>query len=160
MLFNSYIFIFLFLPLSVAGYFLLNHWHHYRLANVFLIGMSLWFYGYFNPSYLWIICGSIVGNFLLSQLLHRTAGKRKKAMLAVGAIANVAVIFYFKYFNFFLENINALFGQSFVLHNIVLPLGISFLPSSRFPTWWTPTAGRPKGIASMSTPCLFLSFPS
>lgn len=126
MLFNSYIFIFLFLPLSLAGYFLLNHWHRYRLANIFLIAMSLWFYGYFNPSYLWIICSSIIGNFLLSMLLQRTTGVSKKVILITGILANVFVIFYFKYFNFFLENINILFGQSFVLRNIVLPLGISF----------------------------------
>lgn len=127
MLFNSYIFIFLFLPLALAGYFLLNHWHHYRLANVFLVGMSLWFYGYFTPSYLWIICGSIVGNYLISRLLQRiTATPCKKMLLALGTLANVAVIFYFKYFNFFLQNVNALLGKDFVLQNIVLPLGISF----------------------------------
>lgn len=127
MLFNSYIFIFLFLPAALIGYFLLNHGRHYRLANLFLIGMSLWFYGYFNPSYLLIICGSIIGNFWISRLLQRlTPGSGKKAVLALGTIANVAVIFYFKYFNFFLENLNTLFGQSFVLRNIVLPLGISF----------------------------------
>lgn len=127
MLFNSYIFIFLFLPLSLIGYFLLNHWHHDRLANTFLILISLWFYGYFTPSYLWIICGSIAGNFWISRLLQRISSSiGKKAVLVFGAIANVAVIFYFKYFNFFLENLNALFGQSFVLQNIVLPLGISF----------------------------------
>lgn len=157
MLFNSYIFIFLFLPLSVAGYFLLNHWHRYRLANGFLIGMSLWFYGYFNPSYLWIICGSIVGNFLLSQLLHRTAGKRKKAVLAVGTIANVAVIFYFKYFNFFLENINALFGQSFVLRNIVLPLGISFFTFQQISYLVDSYRGQTKGYR-FDEYALFVSF--
>lgn len=157
MLFNSYIFIFLFLPLSVAGYFLLNHWHRYRLANGFLIGMSLWFYGYFNPSYLWIICGSIVGNFLLSQLLHRIAGKRKKAVLAVGTIANVAVIFYFKYFNFFLENINALFGQSFVLRNIVLPLGISFFTFQQISYLVDSYRGQTKGYR-FDEYALFVSF--
>lgn len=127
MLFNSYIFIFLFLPVALLGYFVLNHWHRYRLANIFLILMSLWFYGYFNFSYLWIISGSIVGNFVLSRLLQRLGpGPARKAVLALGIIANVAVIFYFKYFDFFLENLNVLFGQSFVLRNIVLPLGISF----------------------------------
>lgn len=157
MLFNSYIFIFLFLPLSLAGFFLLNHWHRYRLANGYLIGMSLWFYGYFNPSYLWIICGSIVGNFLLSQLLHRTAGKRKKAVLAVGTIANVAVIFYFKYFNFFLENINALFGQSFVLRNIVLPLGISFFTFQQISYLVDSYRGQTKGYR-FDEYALFVSF--
>jgi len=124
MLFNSYIFIFLFLPLALAGYYGLNRLGRFRLANFFLTGMSLWFYGYFHPAYLWILCGSIAGNFLLSRAMARF--RCRKWLLAVGILANVAVIFYFKYFNFFLENVNALLGRSFALRQIVLPLGISF----------------------------------
>lgn len=71
MLFNSYVFIFLFLPLALAGYYLLNYLKKYRAAGVFLTGMSLWFYGYFNKSYLFIICGSIAANYLLSVLINR-----------------------------------------------------------------------------------------
>lgn len=67
MLFNSYIFVFLFLPAALAGYYIGNHFRVYRWADIFLIGMSLWFYGYFNPSYLVIICGSIVLNYGLSK---------------------------------------------------------------------------------------------
>ncbi len=52
MLFNSYVFIFLFLPLALAGYYILNYLKKYKIAGVFLTGMSLWFYGYFNKSYL------------------------------------------------------------------------------------------------------------
>ena len=132
MLFNSYIFLFLFLPAALAGYYVLNYLKQFRLADVFLIGMSLWFYGYFNPSYVAIICGSIAANFVLSKAMER-AGERqvlricfKKLLLAAGICGNLAVIFYFKYFNFFLENVNAVFGRSFELRNIVLPLGISF----------------------------------
>ena len=71
MLFNSYVFIFLFLPLALAGYYLLNYLKKYRVAGIFLIGMSLWFYGYFNKSYLLVICGSIAANYLLSVLINR-----------------------------------------------------------------------------------------
>lgn len=67
MLFNSYIFVLLFLPVAVIGYYTINRFKQYRAANFFLIGMSLWFYGYFNPSYLLIICGSIVVNYLVSR---------------------------------------------------------------------------------------------
>ena len=52
MLFNSYLFLFLFLPLALAGYYLLNHFGRFRSATLFLLGMSLWFYGYANPAYL------------------------------------------------------------------------------------------------------------
>ena len=128
MLFNSYIFILLFLPLALGGWFLINRWKKYKLANAFLIGMSLWFYGYFNPYYLWIICGSIVVNFALSKVLNRSDVRDEiaKLVLAVGIVANIGCIFYFKYFDFFITNVNAVFGKSFELKNIVLPLGISF----------------------------------
>ncbi|MBE5831825.1 MAG: MBOAT family protein [Butyrivibrio sp.] len=136
MQFNSYIFILCFLPLTLIGYFGLNSLGRDRLAKLYLLIMSLWFYGYFNVSYLFIICGSIVANFAISRLMESTlvtggksgeeiAGARRLLMIA-GVIFNVAVIFYFKYYNFFVQNLNVAFGTDFVLKNIVLPLGISF----------------------------------
>ena len=71
MLFNSYIFVFLFLPLALTGYFLLNRFRLPQAANIFLLGMSLWFYGYFTPRYLLIICASVAVNYALSRLLLR-----------------------------------------------------------------------------------------
>ena len=70
--------IFLFLPLALAGYYLLNYLKKYRAAGVFLTGMSLWFYGHFNKSYLFIICGSIAANYLLSVLINRGGGMEQK----------------------------------------------------------------------------------
>ena len=58
MLFNSYVFVFLFLPLVLAGYYTLNHWGKYQIAKVFLICMSLWFYAYYNHTYLVLLLGS------------------------------------------------------------------------------------------------------
>lgn len=128
MLFNSYIFIFMFLPIALAGYFGFNYFKLYRISNIFLIGMSLWFYGYFNKKYLLIICGSITVNFLVSKGMEHWEEKRnaKKILLILGICINIAVIFYFKYYDFFLENINIVFGKSLELKNIILPLGISF----------------------------------
>lgn len=127
MLFNSYIFILLFLPLSLVGYFVLNKFHKYTVANIFLIVMSLWFYGYYNPKYLLVISCSIVINFGISYVINNSKGTNlKKFMLAIGIIGNAASIFYFKYFDFFLTNINRAFDKSFELRYIVLPLGISF----------------------------------
>lgn len=74
MLFNSYIFIFVFLPLTLGSYYGLHKLGKPVFAKVALILMSFWFYGYFNPSYLWIMCSSIVVNYLLSQLLQRRWG--------------------------------------------------------------------------------------
>ena len=127
MLFNSYIFMFIFLPLCLAGYFLLNRFGLKKLALAFLFGMSLWFYGYFNTSYLAIICVSIVVNYLFYLLSRRVAGeKAKKYLKWLAVLTNLGILFYFKYFDFFLANLNAVFSTDFVLRNILLPLGISF----------------------------------
>lgn len=127
MLFNSYIFIFLFLPLVLLGWYGLNRLHQYNLAMVFLSGMSLWFYGYFNTYYLTIIIISILINYFLSYLLTLAHGRTARRIgLISGTGINLAVLFYFKYYDFFVENINSLFQTDFNLKHILLPLGISF----------------------------------
>ena len=127
MLFNSYIFIFLFLPLALLGWYGLNKIKAYELAKLYIAGMSLWFYGYFNVYYLAIIVISILLNYLLSfgiQFCHTE--KTQKMALWTGVLFNLGILFYFKYYDFFFENINAVFGTNVALRNIVLPLGISF----------------------------------
>ena len=145
MLFNSYIFIFIFLPLTLLGWYGLNLHKKHTLANVFLAGMSLWFYGYFNVYYLAIILSSIGLNYLLSYLLTRipadaasyTAASGSIALgshtrllnriaLIIGIILNLGILFYFKYYDFFIENINLAFHTDFTLKHVLLPLGISF----------------------------------
>lgn len=127
MLFNSYIFILFFLPTALILYFGLNQLGKEALAKWALIGMSLWFYAYFHISYLFLLTGSIIINFLTSRLLIRLHGKvRRKILLAGGITVNLGVIFYFKYFHFFLENVNLLFSTDFHLRKILMPLGISF----------------------------------
>lgn len=71
MLFNSYVFIFLFLPLALAGWLVLNKCRQYKLAQGYLIGMSLWFYAYFNVSFLWVIAGSCLFNYGISLILTK-----------------------------------------------------------------------------------------
>lgn len=160
MLFNSYIFIFLFLPLALAGYYLFNYCKLNRAANIFLIMMSLWFYGYFNRRYLLIICGSILVNYTLSKLMEfcKRGGHPVKGLaLAFGILANIAVIFYFKYYNFFLDNINIIFGKSFELKNIVLPLGISFFTFQQISYLVDSYRGETKGYR-FDEYALFVSF--
>lgn len=127
MLFNSYIFIFLFLPLALLGWYGLNKRKAYDLAKFFIAGMSLWFYGYFNLYYLAIILVSILVNYLISFCIQfcRTV-KQQKGALWIGVLFNLGILFYFKYYDFFFENINAVFGTNVALRQIVLPLGISF----------------------------------
>ncbi len=128
MLFNSYVFVFLFFPVVVLGYFLLNHFKKYEWAKVFLIGASLYFYGYFNWSYLLIIISSVILNYIFSGVLlskkHNTLVK--KSVFAVAMCLNIGSLGVFKYYDFFVENINTVFSTDFSLLNILLPLGISF----------------------------------
>ena len=125
MLFNSYIFILVFLPLCMVGYFGLNHLKRYNLAQLFLFGMSLWFYGYFNPSYLAIILVSIVVNYLFTLAMDATpAGIWRKLELTVAVLLNFGVLFYFKYYDFFITNVNRVAGTDFALRHVLLPLGI------------------------------------
>lgn len=160
MLFNSYIFIFIFLPIALIGWYGLNRLGRYRLASLFLSAMSLWFYAYFNVSYLAIILCSIGLNYLLSFALARLETKRLlanpntlrsnsvhdidskmqktasadkvslsvpgKIGLLTGLVLNLGILFYFKYYDFFIENINLAFHADFNLKHILLPLGISF----------------------------------
>lgn len=143
MLFNSYIFIFLFLPIALIGWYGLNRLRRYKLACLFLSGMSLWFYAYFNVRYLAIILCSICLNFILSYVLSKLSGMsrmpaknpsdQKTPLPAVnrigiltGLLLNLGILFYFKYYDFFIENINLAFHTDFNLKHILLPLGISF----------------------------------
>lgn len=124
MLFNSYIFILLFLPLALLLWHGANHFGKYRLAQILIIGMSLWFYGYFNPSYLLIILASVFGNYLISALMERFSAH--KILGICGIIFNLGLLFYFKYYDFFVENVNQAFHLNWAVKNIALPLGISF----------------------------------
>lgn len=126
MQFNSYIFILCFLPLTLLVYFGLNHFKLERGAKVSLLFASLWFYGYFNQLYLLIICASIVVNYAISRLMYLYENKVKKSILTIGVLFNVGLIFYFKYYDFFISNVNSVFNTDFVLKNLTLPLGISF----------------------------------
>ena len=130
MLFNSYIFIFLFLPICILGYFLINKTGKYQLGRAFLLGMSLWFYGYFNPAYLLIIISSVCVNYLfylwMSRLQQSATPKSCKPVMIFAVAVNLGIIGYFKYMDFFIENVNAVAGTDWPLKHIMLPLGISF----------------------------------
>lgn len=134
MSFNSYIFILLFLPLTIAGYHILNYAKKFQLALFFLLVMSLWFYGYTNPYYLIFLGGSIIINFTFHLLLTGTSGKdyfskpiSRKVLLCISLIINLGILFYFKYYNFFVDNMNLFFQTNLSIRNLLIPLGISFI---------------------------------
>ena len=127
MLFNSYEFVFLLLPVTLAAWYALCRFRKYAAAKAALVLSSLIFYAWFHLSYLPILVGSILVNFafgrlLLSGVSHTT----KKTAAMIGVLLNLIVLGYFKYFDFFLENVNLLFGTRCALPQIMLPLGVSF----------------------------------
>lgn len=127
MLFNSYIFVLLFLPLSVIIYFLLNHFNLYKCGTAFLCLASVLFYAYAGLNTLPLIIISILFNYGTVKLFDViTSKKLRKTILSVAIILNVAVLVYFKYSNFIVDNINNLFNSNFIFKNLILPLGISF----------------------------------
>lgn len=138
MLFNSYEFILVFLPISFFVYFWLNSSRLIVAAKAWLVLCSLFFYSWWNVSYLPLILSSMVVNYALGTSLGRgdissinandTNFKRKisrKTILITGLIFNVGLLAYFKYADFFVQNLNHV-GAGFELPNIVLPLAISF----------------------------------
>lgn len=127
MLFNSLEFIFAFLPVTILVYFGLTHSGYDRAAKAWLVLASLFFYGWWNPKYLALILGSVVVNYTASHyLITIQKAYTRKIIVGAGIVFNVALLGYFKYADFFIENFNVLLQDDFNLLHIILPLGISF----------------------------------
>ncbi len=127
MLFNSYIFIFAFLPVVFGIYHVLLKHGDVLYAKVFLVLASLFFYSWWNIAYLPILIFSLLFNFYIGELLQKdSAGKRKKIVLIVGVIINISLLAYYKYADFFIDNVNHLTGSELGNLNLLLPLAISF----------------------------------
>jgi alginate O-acetyltransferase complex protein AlgI len=127
MLFNSFEFIVAFLPFTLAIYFLLGRLPDRRWSLRWLLLASLFFYAWWNPANLAIIVVSIGFNYFTAQRWIRPAGPAsRKWRLGVGIAVNLALLGYFKYANFFVDNWNAFGGAPIHLQKIVLPIAISF----------------------------------
>jgi alginate O-acetyltransferase complex protein AlgI len=129
MLFNSYEFIFLFLPFTFFIYFFLLNQRLITGAKGFLVFASLFFYSWWNVVYLPLILGSMLFNYVVGNSLNDTHHKRKvsdKKLLTFGIVANLSLLGYFKYADFFISNINIVSGNSYDLLHLALPLAISF----------------------------------
>ncbi|MBE5859837.1 MAG: MBOAT family protein [Butyrivibrio sp.] len=133
MVFSSTAFLFFFLPVTLLVYYLLRG---IPAKNAWLLAVSIIFFGWSQPQYVWIILASIIINYLSAILvdrfqkdngdakaIHTTASK---LVLAISVCANLGLLFYFKYFDFVIESVNSITGSKFELQNIVLPIGISF----------------------------------
>ena len=112
MLFNSYVFLFVFLPVTLFGFHIIGKQGHHRIAISWLVGASLFFYGWWNPAYLGLMLGSILFNYAVGFSL---LGRPYKLTLFLGVAGNLGVLGYFKYANFFIDNINALTSNDIIL---------------------------------------------
>lgn len=128
MLFHEPIFLFVFLPLTLALYLMLRQSARQETIVIALSAVSLVFYGWWNPRFVPLIVGSILFNFLLGRQLQGGGlrAERAQVLLAVGIATNLALLFLFKYLAFAIESINALGIVALPVVKLELPLGISF----------------------------------
>lgn len=130
MLFNSFEFIFVFLPITFLIYFYLNKRELTEVAKGFLVFASLFFYSWWNISYLPLILISMLFNYMIGRQLVKYDEKErrynKKVLLIIGVCFNLLLLAYFKYSDFFISNFNLLFDSNFPLLHLALPLAISF----------------------------------
>ena len=128
MIFSSYKFIFLFFPIVFLVYGILRRFEKLGAMKVWLVLASLFFYGFGDPRFFPILLATAIINFFISLVLQKNGVKKpiRVFVMALGIIENLGLLFYFKYSNFFIENINNIFGADFTLLKVILPLGISF----------------------------------
>lgn len=129
MIFSTYRFIFLFLPVTFFVYFFINHFKMYTLAKIWLVVCSFYFYAQGSPSFFPFFLGSVVANYLIGISMLNLQGETKvqrKLLLLAGILGNCALLGYYKYTDFFITNWNMLTGSDVALKHIVLPIGISF----------------------------------
>lgn len=126
MVFSSTIFLFVFLPFVLIIYFILPN---IKAKNYFLLLSSLIFYAYGESNFVLIMIISIVINYIFGFIVAYSANKKlyiKRTILFITVLANVGLLFYYKYYDFFIENVNGIFGLNLPLKHIILPIGISF----------------------------------
>lgn len=130
MLFNTYVFIFAFLPAVLFVFYALRNQSYYSLAYGWLVIASLFFYGWWNPKYLLLIGTSIIFNFIAGKLLaiqvENKHTRHATLTLFIGITGNLLLLGYFKYANFFLDNFNQIAQTHWHLEKVVLPIAISF----------------------------------
>jgi len=129
MLFNSYIFIFAFLPITFFVYFYLNAKRLTEASKGFLVFSSLFFYSWWNIAYLPLILGSMLFNYVLGTSLSKENEHKKvskKSLLTFGVVSNIVLLGYFKYADFFIYNVNFLTDGNMPTLDLALPLAISF----------------------------------
>jgi len=161
MLFNSYAYIFLFLPVTLLAYFVLNRRRLTFVSKLCLVLASLVFYGWWNPIYTLLIAGSIAFNYITGMFILRQREKARflygRYLLIVGIVGNLGLLGYFKYTDFFISNLNSLTPLALPLFHIALPLGISFFTFTQI-AYLVDTANGKANEYSLVNYGLFVTF--
>lgn len=127
MLFNSFEFVLFFLPTTLVVYFAIIRSGNAKLAQYWLLFASLFFYGWWNPIYLLLIIGSIIFNYLIGRAFNQSIpAALAKWIFFAGLGINLGLLGYFKYYNFFIGNLNMVLDHPIPIIQVILPLGISF----------------------------------
>lgn len=154
MVFSSAIFLFLFFPLAFILYHIVPG---LKAKNIVLIIVSLIFYSFGQPKYMILLFASVLINYIAGFLLC-SDGPHRKAVLAVAVVLNVGLLSVFKYLDFAVDNINALFGAEIPLPGIVLPIGISFYTFQGMSYVIDVYRDRSMGTKNFAKLLLFISF--
>ena len=128
MIFSTYKFIFLFFSIVFIVYNILCHKKWYVLSKLWLVLASLYFYAFGSAEFFPFFLGSVFGNYVIGKCLGELSDNKiqRKLLLIIGILANVALLGYYKYTDFFITNYNYITKSDITLKHIVLPIGISF----------------------------------
>lgn len=130
MLFTTATFFFLFLPVVLIGFFVVGRYSR-DAAAFWLFAASVFFYGYWMPQFTLLLLSSIITNFLIGRRIGEARAAegglpRAKRWMIGGVVFNLALLAYFKYFNFFIATLDAALDVQIVALHVILPIGISF----------------------------------
>jgi alginate O-acetyltransferase complex protein AlgI len=160
MLFNSYAFILIFLPLVATGYFLLNKHLPATWSRLFLLLSSLGFMTFWNLYFALVLICSVLFNYVFGSIIStaaRQAEKRKKFLFIVALAANILFLGFFKYSNFFLDNVNTVLATQIQPLHILLPIGISFYTFMQI-AWLTDIYRSGEFRYDFLSYCLYVTF--
>lgn len=156
MVFSSSIFLLYFLPFFLVIYYLAD----VRFKNYVALAFSVFFYAWGAPDFIFIVLGSVIADFYIVQKMYESNGRKKKILLAVSIILNLGLLAYFKYANFFVDNVNVLLNLSgsgqIHLAKIIMPIGISFFSFQKFTYGIDVFRGQHKPLKKLTDLALYI----
>ena len=158
MVFSSSLFLLYFFPLILLIYYLTDK----KYKNYVALASSIFFYAWGAPVFIFIVLGSIIADFYIVKKMYASEGRKKRVYLALSVILNLGLLAYFKYANFFIENVNVLLnlagsaGISFA--KIALPIGISFFTFQKFTYGIDVYRGKHPPLTKVTDLCLYILF--